>query len=543
MSGQSEYSRQACPDPERLKRFLSGRLNANDIQQVTAHLSECGDCELQLQTLESEFFSSIEPLIAAGQNWPHLHEKGLRRMEEAAQGIAVDRIAIGLDPDLPENVVPVGVPRRIGQYELFEKLGQGGMGAVYRARHVNLKRDVALKLLPADRGTNHVYLARFYREMEAIGKIDSPHVVCATDAGEADGWHYLVMEYAPGIDVGKIVQARGRLAVADACEIIRQAALGLAAIDEHGLVHRDIKPSNLLLTESGQVKLLDLGLARIFQQDDSSEELTGSQHVLGTVAYMAPEQVNETRGVDIRADIYALGCTFFKLLTGKVPFGAPQFKTRQQKLLAHLSSDPPDIRQLRPDAPWELTVVLERMLVKQPDNRFQKPNQIVEEVKRFAVGSNLSTLCENTTGSVLGSLGANTQSESNTPVVRRSRRPVAPRFSTKPLTLLLIVTFIGATLLIARATKDWYSDGNDNPHAVKQQVDTNGPLSEQMPAVPLDRKPSYDLHAGPLQTGVKHALLEQQPKRLLWPGDELATLEFRPPENKIAIHTRDVALL
>ena len=162
--------------------------------------------------------------------------------------------------DEPLSVLASGLGR-LGEYELLAKLGEGGMGAVYKARQVRLDKIVALKVLPKDRTNDPHALARFEREMKAVGRVNHPHIVQAMDAREIEGTTVLVMEFADGLDMGEVLRRHGPLAVADACEMVRQAALGLQAIHEHGLVHRDIKPSNLMLTRQGQVKILDLGLA------------------------------------------------------------------------------------------------------------------------------------------------------------------------------------------------------------------------------------------------------------------------------------------
>jgi serine/threonine protein kinase len=197
----------------------------------------------------------------------------------------------------------------VREYKLLAELGKGGMGTVYRALHTKLDREVALKILPAERTKDPEAVDRFQREMKAVGKLEHPHIVRATDAGEQDGTHFLVMEYVEGLDLSELVQVIGPLPVADACEVIRQAAVGLQAAHEHGMVHRDIKPSNLMLAANGRVKILDLGLALLDPQrgdvDDEGggRDLTSDGQIMGTFDYMAPEQAGDSHGVDIRADI------------------------------------------------------------------------------------------------------------------------------------------------------------------------------------------------------------------------------------------------
>ena len=282
-------------------------------------------------------------------------------------------------------------PAHIREYRLLEQIGAGGMGAVYRAEHTRLKRIVALKLLPPSRVQDSRAIARFEREMEAIGRLDHPSVVRATDAGEHGGSHYLVMEYVEGIDLASLAQQQGPLPVADACELTRQAALGLQYIHEYGLVHRDVKPSNLMLTRAGQVKILDLGLA-LLRGGDADSHLTDSGQALGTADYMAPEQAVDSRQVDIRADIYSLGCTLYRLLAGRPPFTAPEYPGVVERILAHVNQPIPPLRSFRPGLPAELEAVLDRMLAKKPAGRYAVPREVAQSLEPLAAGSDLPGL-------------------------------------------------------------------------------------------------------------------------------------------------------
>src|SRR3972149_4345414 len=188
---------------------------------------------------------------------------------------------------------------QVGSYQLVAKLGSGGMGTVYMAVHSELQKTVAIKLLSGNRIQDSQSAARFQPEMQAIGKFDHPNIVRATDAGRVDDIHFLVMEYLDGINLANLVRRCGPLRVADACEIIRQAAEGIEFIHQHGLVHRDIKPSNLMLTKDGRGKILDLGLARLSSRRGSGEsELTGPGQLIGTFVYMAPEQGSEDQAIN-----------------------------------------------------------------------------------------------------------------------------------------------------------------------------------------------------------------------------------------------------
>lgn len=267
----------------------------------------------------------------------------------------------------------------LGPYRLVSHLGSGGMGTVYRAEHVHLEKIVALKILPAAMMQNPLALGRFKREMKAVGKLSHPHIVQAFDAGEVEGVHFLAMEFIDGIDLQRFVRKNGPMNAVNAAKAIRQAALGLGAAHAQQLYHRDIKPANLLVTRSGQIKVLDLGLARL--GEDSSEpggELTALGETMGTPDYMAPEQWSDSRSTDARTDLYALGCTLFFLLTGRPPFSGEGTRTTATKMKAHLTDPPPDLQALRSDVPGELVDVCRTLLAKNPADRYQTAAELAD---------------------------------------------------------------------------------------------------------------------------------------------------------------------
>lgn len=284
----------------------------------------------------------------------------------------------------PEELV---LPYQLGAYRLEARIGQGGMGAVYRAMHQALDRQVALKLMPRDRMRNPDAVARFQREMKAVARLHHPGIVMAYDAGEVEGTHFLVMEHVAGWDLASISRSFGPLPIPVACECVRQVAIGLQHVYEHGLVHRDIKPSNLMLTHDGQMKLLDLGLARL-RENEPDERLTNDAIPMGTVEYMAPEQARNPHEVDIRADLYSLGCTLFKLLCGYSPF-ANIPRTTLQLLTAHLESAAPDARDSRAGVPDAVAELIHRLLRKSPTDRPQAPQEVEQVVAPFASGRDL----------------------------------------------------------------------------------------------------------------------------------------------------------
>ncbi len=272
---------------------------------------------------------------------------------------------------------------KLGPYQLVRKLGQGGMGAVYQAVHTKLNKTVALKVLPAGFASTEGALERFGREMQAIGKLDHPHIIRATDADESDGTHYLVMEYVAGIDLDALVRTHGPLSVRDACRAMRQAALGLEHAHGHGLVHRDIKPSNLFVTDKGQIKLLDLGLARFGNDSEQQRGLTLVGQVLGTPDYMAPEQWDDTHSVDERADLYALGCTLFFTLTGRAPYADVTRSSLLQLMKAHVEGPIPSLMDFRLDVPAPLNAVFLRLVAKKAEDRFPTAAEVAAALEPF----------------------------------------------------------------------------------------------------------------------------------------------------------------
>jgi|GEM_PF-5037235 len=276
--------------------------------------------------------------------------------------------------------------RKLGAYWLLERVGEGGMGEVYKALHLETHSVVAVKVLAQGLLERQRALKRFRREIQIAGRVEHPNVVRALEAGELGGTHFLVTEYVDGWDLEKLVRLCHPLDLGEASELVRQAARGLACIHEHGLVHRDVKPSNVMLSRQGLVKILDLGLA-LFRGDASWQQeapLTGSDEVLGTFEYIAPEQLSSSHNVDHRADIYSLGCTFYQLLTGRPPFPRSQYRYPLEVAMAHRSQPIPPIRRLRSGVPDGLVVVLERMLAKDPQDRFSSANEVIHALRPWA---------------------------------------------------------------------------------------------------------------------------------------------------------------
>ncbi|MFM9057534.1 MAG: serine/threonine-protein kinase, partial [Planctomycetaceae bacterium] len=264
----------------------------------------------------------------------------------------------------------------LGKYKLLSLLGAGGMSSVYLAEHVNLHGKVAIKVLPVKHVDKTSYLARFEREAKAAFRLQHNNIVRALDLDTSGSIHYIAMEYVDGTDLHARVKEQGPLPVRDAADYLRQAALGLQYAHEEGVVHRDIKPANLILDKRGTVKILDFGLALAGKgDDDGSLTQEFGEKVLGTADYLAPEQARDSHQADSRSDIYALGCTLYYLLTGKVPFAGGKLADR---IRAHETKPPPNPLDERTDVPPVLVELYFRMLEKNPAARPQTAKEVAD---------------------------------------------------------------------------------------------------------------------------------------------------------------------
>lgn len=269
-----------------------------------------------------------------------------------------------------------------GEYVVLDRIGSGGMGQVFKARHKPTGKLVALKVLSAEAVKNRRLIERFKKEAKAIARLKHPNIVRAYEAGKINSIRYLVMELVEGENMLDRVKRKGPLSIDEAVSCMIQAARGLEYAHQKGIVHRDIKPSNLLRDRrSGRVKILDLGLARVDDPDEDEDaiRLTMPGQMLGTARFMAPEQIEDARGADIRSDVYSLGCTLYFMLRGKAPYSG---ETIAHTLMAHVTAPIPDLCSKRTDAPTWLGQVFEKMLAKKPANRFQTMGELVSTVEK-----------------------------------------------------------------------------------------------------------------------------------------------------------------
>jgi serine/threonine-protein kinase len=304
----------------------------------------------------------------------------------------------------------------VGAYRLLDRLGEGGMGYVYKAYHQPMQRVVALKVIREEKLAHPHAVPRFKREWRAAGQLFHPNIVLAFDAGQFENRLFFAMEYVDGLDLARLVDRVGPLPAVQACDYIRQAAIGLQHAYERGMVHRDIKPSNLIVTGAGGrepeargqkldgknqdlvvpvVKILDMGLVRLDDTEELPADLAGEVNpdpvitqqgkVMGTAAFLAPEQATNSHAVDIRADLYSLGCTFYFLLAGDEPFKG---ETPFNIVVQHRKSEPPDLQKLRPDVPPGVIAIVRKLMAKKPDDRYQTPAELAAVLGPFCEDPN-----------------------------------------------------------------------------------------------------------------------------------------------------------
>lgn len=264
----------------------------------------------------------------------------------------------------------------IGKYKVLRPLAMGGMGVILHCEHVHMHHQVVLKLLPRELNDDKSATTRFYREARAAAAVKHPNVVQAFDVGQEGNWHCIVMEYVDGVNLHRLITRYGVLSEVRAAHYISQAAAGLQCIMTAGLVHRDLKPGNLVLAKDNTVKVLDLGLARFLDQrsDDLTRQMD-DETVLGTADFISPEQALHSHDVDIRADIYSLGMSFYFLLTGRFPF---KDQTVAGKLMAHQTRMPKALLSRRPDVSPQLDEIITKMIQKKPSQRYATPQEVVD---------------------------------------------------------------------------------------------------------------------------------------------------------------------
>ncbi|MBC8872541.1 MAG: protein kinase [Planctomycetes bacterium] len=377
------------PEPEKLAAFGVGKLSPEEIADIENHLAECDSCCKTLEMVQDDTFVSL--VRSAESETVNDKEAERQQPDPTPMEAATLPPSASATPFSPDGATARETDETLAEpaladharYRVSELLGTGGMGAVYKAEHRLMGRTVAVKVITPHLVDNPSAVERFQREVQAAARLAHPNIVTAHDAEQAGNAHFLVMEYVEGTSLADETERQGRLSVAQACDYMRQAALGLQHAFECGMVHRDIKPHNLMLTPQGQVKILDFGLAQFASQTTTHGGLTQEGSIMGTPDYMAPEQARDARTADIRADIYSLGCTLYCLLTGQPPFPEGSLV---EKVMAHTEKEPPPVEEFRDDVPAGVQEVLKKMTAKDPAARYQTPAEVAEALNPFAEG-------------------------------------------------------------------------------------------------------------------------------------------------------------
>jgi serine/threonine protein kinase len=287
----------------------------------------------------------------------------------------------------------LSLDEKVGKYQVRKLLGEGGMGAVYLAYDPLIEREVALKILSEDVGNSATALQRFLAEARAIGRLNSPHVVSIYDIDQWNGRYFIVMELINGGSVAGYANERGKLPWKEACDLVAQAARGLAAAHSAGMIHRDIKPENLMMTKDGQVKVVDFGLSKLLDSSqDTRSAVTKAGQILGTPQYMSPEQF-EAEQTDARTDIYSLGATLYRLLTGRFPYY--ECKSILQMMTAHLSKPPPVPSDLIPLLPVSCDATVVKAMAKRPADRFQTALELADALQGMIDGQVKGVVADN----------------------------------------------------------------------------------------------------------------------------------------------------
>jgi serine/threonine protein kinase len=398
-----------CPSKKELREYLVGQLSDSESSLIEKHLQDCRCCEEVVNHLDSPAIAKDEPdvLLNVLPQVRRLERNREDNVQDPASDSNLDEKSeekLGEKPgeNCGENLEAPPAEdswreianRKLSSYELVQRIGSGGMGMVYRARHRSLDKWVAVKLLPARRSADGEAIGRFQREMRLVGRLNHPAIVSATDAGLDGDTHFLVMELIDGLDLSRIVRAVGTITPADAAEIGRQVALGLDHAHAQGVIHRDIKPSNLMLDGQGQVKLLDLGLADLCPWCQPVDDWTTVGQLLGTLDYMAPEQADAQRGVTHRSDLYSLGATLFRLVAGRPPLAPTPDGSPLEKLRLLATERPPAVRTLRPDLPAEFARIIDLLLDRNPARRPTSAAAVAELLEPLTPSADLRSLID-----------------------------------------------------------------------------------------------------------------------------------------------------
>ena len=371
------------PDATILALFAAGRLRSSEMERLGEHVAECSVClEILEQVPEDSMVQLLRDQCGPIDESPVEPAQREIRLKDSRRSIVANEHPPEFhgEADATMSYVPVeepGAGRLSGglgghpRYQVRTLLGRGGMGLIYLADDMVESRPVVLKFLREDLLDRPRLVERFRREAAAATLLKHPNIVEAYGVEPIGRWPALVMEYVRGTDLARLIEKTGTVPIRVACELIRQAAIGLQYSFERGMVHRDIKPSNLIVSVGGTVKILDFGLAKMQSELSVDAGLTSTGAFLGSVDYMAPEQLDDPRLADVRADIYSLGCTLFHLLSGAPPFPGTTFEV----LEAHRCERAAPLQERRTEVHSELDALVARMMAKEPGRRLPDPGR------------------------------------------------------------------------------------------------------------------------------------------------------------------------
>jgi serine/threonine protein kinase len=361
------------PTDQTLSSYGLGKLDEVSAEGVNKHLEGCPDCRKLVAEMSSDSFLGR---VRDAQ------DEGKQTFDRYPSGETTSQMGTNDPMPFLDSMLPPGLSG-LPDYQILRELGRGGMGVVYLAHNSLMGRDEVLKVMGRQIIERPGVLDRFLREIRAVARLRHPNIVTAYSAVRLGESIVFAMEYVEGLDLFRLVKAKGPLPVVHACFFAHQAALGLQHAHEEGLVHRDIKPANLMLSRKGvkaTVKVLDFGLAKVAREEKIDGGLTSVGQALGTPDFMAPEQILDAQSADVRADIYSLGATLYLLLTGRAPF---QGNTLYDIFQAHISRDADPLNLIRPEVPSELAALVAKMMAKDPARRFQTPGEVAEALKPF----------------------------------------------------------------------------------------------------------------------------------------------------------------
>ncbi len=555
-----------CLTTRDVAELLNGTATYRDSEVRLRHASDCRRCADMLEHFEAEGCGEFEKLASS---WNAPRDTVLDE-QECNSALAGARDCLLRSSGLAEPVQAFTSPavnclpvRQLGSYRLIRPVGMGGMGAVYEAVHEGLSKTVAVKLLAPHRLNSESAVRRFQHEGKALGGLSHPNIVSATDAGVESGIPFLAMELVVGVDLQRLVKKAGVLSIADACEIARQVAFGLAHAHEHQVIHRDIKPGNVMLTSAGGVKVLDLGLAVFLKSLGSSPDatLTATGETLGTIEFMAPEQWNAPASVGVPTDVYALGATLFFLLTGTPPLPRSEFQSLSDRWAA-VTSVVPSVRVRREEVSTDLDALLCRLLQPAVSERPQSMLEVVELLTPHATGHELQVVADAAmTHSANGSFQggwlrseiasaappAGACSKNGTRTVRRSR--IAAAITGATLTLATVT--VAAVAVVVSALLLWKSSSatgipQAEPSTVAAAtVGLGAPLASDAADSTTDHRSSATWQRGPVRPRFDGLIPEpstfgefrrwELETRL--PHSEMLAFQWAPDRQKFAVGT------